>query len=135
MQILEKIKNLLMFQVGTFEDSYSEKPIITTGSIIWGVLLRSLIIVMLSFFVVEQIDDRTAWWIAFFGFWVFAAFPAYQQLQTFNKRMDEFEESTLCGTCRHFVKGSQLCSLYDEHVSKEYVACDGNDWEPKESVL
>lgn len=132
---IDKIKNLLMFQEGTIEDSYSNQPVVTTGSIIWGVLLRSIIIVLLSFLLVEQLDDRSLWWIAFFGFWIFAAFPAYQQMRNFQERMDDFEESTLCGTCKYFVKGSQLCSLYDEHVSKEYVACEGNDWEPKESLF
>ncbi len=135
MKILEKISNLLMFQEGSIDDSYSSEPVVTTGSIIWGVLLRSLIIMLLSFFVVEQLSDRSAWWIAFFGFWLFAAYPAYKQFMQFNKRMADFQESTLCGSCKHFNSGGQLCTLYDEHVSKEHIPCGGEDWEPKESLL
>lgn len=135
MNIFEKITNLLQFQEGTVEDNYSSTPVVTTGSIIWGVLLRSIIIMMLSFFVVEQIDNRSVWWIAFFSFWFLAAYPAFRQFQVFNSRMKEFEESTLCGNCKKFEKGSQLCTLYDEHVSQNYIPCDGQDWEPKDNLL
>lgn len=127
---LEKIVDLFMFREGTEEDDYSTRPIITTGSIVWGVILRSLIIIFLTFFLLDRGYGHSVW-VLLFVYWFAVVFPAYRQYQKFNKRMDKFQEETLCGSCRHFIPGSQLCSMYDEHVSKDYIPCDGNDWEPK----
>lgn len=129
--MLDKIIDALMFREGSEEDSLSNEPVITTGSIVWGVLLRSFIIIIISVFIIQKFSMQEYWWGAFFLIWVFAAFPAYRQYQKFNQRMEDFQESTLCGSCRHFELTGQLCRLYDEHVSKNYLPCEGQNWEPK----
>lgn len=131
MNYLDKISDAFMFRSGTEEDSHSNKPVVTTGSIVWGVILRSFLIITISIFLLDRFNAQSLWWFVLFALWVLVAFPAYKQYQVFNKRMEEFEESTLCGQCRHFDSTSQVCRLYDEHVSKEYIPCEGSAWEPK----
>lgn len=128
---LNKIFDYFMFREGTETDDYSTKPIITTGSIVWGVLIRSFIIIFASLFLLEKFYFIYYWWLCVFALWFFVAYPAYSQFQYFSNRMDKFEEETLCGQCKHFSPSSQLCSIYDEHVSRTYIPCEGESWEPK----
>ncbi len=128
---LEKIKDVFLFRKGTEEDNESNQPVVTTGSIVWGLVLRSAIIIFLSIIIVQYYEAYKYWWVSLFALWFLAAWPAYLQWQTFSKRMEKFEEDTLCGTCRHFDPSSQMCKIYDEFVSKEHVPCEGMDWEPK----
>lgn len=128
----DTILDLLMFREASEEDNYTNEPVITTGSIVWGVLLRTAIIVALAFLLADQLDLKDYWWISFFFVWLLALYPGWRQYQAFNERMENFEESTLCGSCRYFDSSSQLCTLYDEHVSQEHLPCDGDNWEPKQ---
>lgn len=131
-EYFNKILDLLMFRTGVEEDEAGHlQPVVTTGSIVWGVLLRSFIIIFISFLFMALIENRKFWWLSFLILWLVAAYPGWKQYQAYKKRMEDFEESTLCGKCIHFDPTSQLCKLYDEHVYKDYVPCEGVDWEPK----
>ncbi|MCX7879930.1 MAG: hypothetical protein N2517_04650 [Ignavibacteria bacterium] len=132
MDIINRLLDLLMFRLGV-EENYDGKvtPIVTTGSIVWGILLRSAIILFFSFIVMELIENRKYWWISLLFLWLFAAYPGWKQYQFFKKKIQDVEESTLCGKCVHFDSTSQLCKLYDEHVAEGYIPCEGVDWEPK----
>ncbi len=127
----EKIKNILMFREASDDDNSSTQPIVTTGSIVWGILIRASIIIFLSIVIFQYYELYKYWWYVLFLMWFLVAWPAYRQFQAFNKRIDKFEEETLCGTCRHFEKSGQFCRIYDEHVSSDYIPCDGSSWEPK----
>lgn len=131
MMKLEKIIDLFMFRESAEDDDYNTKPQITTGAIVWGVIMRSALIITLMLLLNEQLHLRNYWYFSLFTLWIFVAYPAYRQYRRFNERMDSFEEETLCGTCIHFDRGGQLCKIYDEHVSKNYIPCDGMDWQPK----
>lgn len=128
---LNKIIDLLMFRASQPDDDYSDKPLITTGSIVWGIIIRSAIIVVAMLLLKDNLQLNKYWYFSLFIFWAFVAYPAYIQYHKFNKRMDSFEEETLCGSCINFERSSQLCKLYDEHVSKNHIPCEGNDWQPK----
>ncbi|HRP02771.1 MAG TPA: hypothetical protein PLE30_09010 [Candidatus Kapabacteria bacterium] len=129
--IESKIIDLLMFRLGSEGDNFGKVPIVTIGSIVWGVILRATIVIVVVSALLTIPQFRDYWWFSFFAIWFFVAFPAYQQYQIFQNRIDELEEDTLCGSCVHFRKESQMCSLYDEHISKDYIPCEGKDWEPK----
>ena len=129
--IYEKILDVLMFREGSEADSDTNEPQVTTGSIVWGLLLRSAIIIIFSFLLLEKLEFRQYWWLVVFILWFGAAWPAYRQYQKYQQRMKRFVEDTLCGTCRHFDSSSQLCKIYDEHVSRNYVPCEGLSWEPR----
>lgn len=129
--IFDKIVDVLMFRAGSDSDNHSREPIVTTGSIVWGVILRGTIVLILFFFVMDKIRGNDYWWVSFFFIWAFVAFPAYRQYEKYIKRIETFTEETLCGSCRHFNKGSQSCNIFDEHVSKDYIPCEGESWEPR----
>lgn len=130
MDLLEKIADILQFREGTIEDDYNE-PVVTTGSIIFGAIIRSALIILPTFFVVEYFELRGFWWVTAFFVWLFAAYPAYRQYSKYNERMALFEEETLCGKCKHFEASGQLCRILDEHVTRNNVPCEGLSWEPK----
>ena len=121
-----------MFRETGDEDNETDQPVVTTGSVVWGLLLRSAIIIFLSAILINALELRTYWWWVLLGLWFFAAWPAYRQWQQFSSRMEKFEASTLCGSCRHFDPSSQLCKIYDQHVSTNHIPCEGLAWEPKE---
>lgn len=125
-----KIFRILNFSTDSASEGEAE-GIVTTGSIVWGILVRTAIIMILSLTLIDYLDLRYNWWIVLVVLWFLVAFPAYQKLKEFNNKANELEESTLCGTCKYFVKSSQLCSIYDEHISEDYIPCEGNDWEPR----
>jgi hypothetical protein len=129
--LLNKLIDIFMFREGTLDDDKVGNPVVTTGSIVWGVLLRSTISVILIFLLLNYSTLREHWWISFFFIWFFVAYPAYRQFTRFNQRIENLSEDTLCGSCRHFRKEAQICEIYDEHITKDYIPCEGNDWEPK----
>ncbi len=121
-----------MFREGGDYDSILTPPTVTTGSMVWGLILRSTIIIAITMFVVMALGRRELWWFAVFLFWFGAVYPAYRQYSKYHARIENFLEETLCGKCRHFVEQSQLCDIYDEHVSEDYIPCAGESWEMRE---
>ncbi|MCX6154151.1 MAG: hypothetical protein NT007_08325 [Candidatus Kapabacteria bacterium] len=119
-----------MFRNRTIEDSYTTDPQVTVGSIVMGALLRIVLVLIISFILASYWWFREYWWMSFFILWFFAVYPAYRQYQGFNTSMDDIKESTLCGSCKHFDSTSQFCMKYNEHMSKDYIPCEGMDWEP-----
>jgi len=127
----DKIINLLNFRNYTETDNFQDKPNITAGSIILGILIRLLLVLLTSIFVIYQYPQiRDNMWILLFFIWLLVAYPAYKQYTNFYKRIDKLQESTLCGSCQNFDKNSQLCRLYDTHVSLNHIPCGGDSWEP-----
>ena len=49
-QLGNKVADYLMFREGTEGLEGEVQPVVTTGSIVWGVILRSAIIIVISFF-------------------------------------------------------------------------------------
>lgn len=130
MNELEKLKHYLLFKDVSEDDNHSE-PVVTFGSIVWGVLLRTAIVVVITMILMYEFGHSEMWYFSLFLIWLVALYPAWQQYQNYNKRMEKFEEDTLCGSCKHFSPDSQLCKLYDEHVTTTYIPCEGESWEPK----
>lgn len=127
---LDRLADMLMFrQQAEDEDN---KPVITTGSVIWGLILRSAIIIIFSMIIIQYTGKYDYWWIVLIMLWFLAAYPAYTQYQRFTEKMKKFEEATLCGSCKHFDPTSQRCKILDEHVTTNYIPCEGDSWEPKQ---
>lgn len=131
--IKDKIIDVFMFREGTDEDDEGQsQPVITIGSVVWGMIFRSAVIIFLTFIMIDQLEIREHWWIFSFLLWFAAIYPGWRQYNKFHNRIKKIEEETLCGSCRNFEPSSQLCKIYDEHVSKDYIPCDGLNWEPKD---
>ncbi|MGA2297556.1 MAG: hypothetical protein ABSG15_08425 [FCB group bacterium] len=129
-QILDKVADYLMFREGTEDLEGEAQPIVTTGSIVWGVILRTAIIMVITFFLIDVLELREYAWFMAFLLWLGATYPGWRQYQKFQEKMKVFKEETLCGQCRHFDSTSQLCKLLDEHPTKDYIPCEGLSWEP-----
>lgn len=123
----QKIIDLFFFK----EKDTGDNAVITTGAIIWGTLLRSFILMVVSTILIRKYMLYDYIYFLIFILWFFIAMPAYKAYQNFDKDMEDFTESTLCGTCRNFEKSAQLCKIYDQHPTKNFIPCDGLSWEPK----
>lgn len=130
MNDIDKIKNLFLFKEVTDEDSHNE-PVVTVGSIVWGVLLRSSIIMVVTMIIMYIYGNNEMWYFSLFLIWLIALYPGWTQYQEYTDRIKKFTEDTLCGSCRNFNADSQLCKLYDEHVSTNHIPCEGEAWEPR----
>jgi hypothetical protein len=107
-------------------------PEITVGSILtWG-LLKTSVLVLLTWFVIEQFRLYEYWMVGLGVFWFVVAYPAFLQYQRFKAQTQELEKSSLCATCCHFDETGHFCRLMDEHVSETYIPCEGLSWEGKE---
>lgn len=130
--LYDKIIDLFLFREGTEEDEKGQKvPIITTGSVVWGVILRSTILVAITMFVLNNLEMRQYWSLFLFLLWVLTIYPGFRQYQKFQERIKKVREDTLCGTCINFEETSQLCKIFDEHITQDYIPCEGQNWEPK----
>jgi len=130
MNDIEKLKNLFLFKEVTEEDSHNE-PVVTVGSIVWGMLLRSAIIIVVTMILMYYNGNNEMWYFSLFLIWLIALYPGWVQYQEYDNRIKKFTEDTLCGSCRNFNPDSQLCKLFDEHVGTNHIPCEGEAWEPK----
>lgn len=128
----EKIIDILNFRIGTEEEADgSLHPIVTSGSAAFGILLRSALVMALAFATIALTERRDLSWLFLFLLWGGAVYPGWKQYQAFEQRIKKIEEETICGSCKYFDEPSQLCRPYDEHISKNYIPCEGKDWEAK----
>jgi hypothetical protein len=140
MTYLDKFVDVLMFREPRnwdsvqsppdYEEEQQPKVIFTTGSIVWGVMLRTALIIFLSIILFERFGLYNYWWYVLFILWFLVAYPGYKHYQKFNEKIEDLQESTLCGSCKYFEPTGQLCTLLDEHVTQDYIPCEGQGWEP-----
>jgi hypothetical protein len=128
---LDRFMHTLLFKEVGGEVSEGGEPRFTTGSIVLGALMRTAFIVIASMAIIGYYRLYDYWWWVILALWLLVAYPAYQAYKKFSTEIQDIEESTLCGSCRNFEPTGQLCRLYDEHITKDYIPCEGNDWEPK----
>lgn len=121
---------LLRFTADGRDNLTGAQPSNTTGSILFGALTRMTLIVLVGFICMEYFHLYDYWMVAIFAVVGFVFYPAYRQYALFYGRMEQLEENTLCGQCKHFDVTGQLCKIYDEHVSLTNIPCGGEDWEP-----
>lgn len=127
-----KLFKILNFNVPNSENhSTTSIPIITTGSIIAGAIFRTAIIMILALALNAVFDFRSNWVIILLALWFLVAYPAYKKYQKFNDQEDQLSDSIICGSCIHYDKSAQLCTLYDQHIKEDFIPCDGLEWEPR----
>lgn len=127
-KIFSTLADLFMFQM-YIEDEKDGTPKYTSGSIAWGIMLRTVLVVLIAVVSIEVFDWGRGSSVFAILIWIIAVYPGFQQYQQYFKKIDDLSESTMCGTCKHFDAGSQLCKIYDEHVREDYMPCDGDSWE------
>ena len=105
----------------------------TIGSIItWGII-RAAIVILASLFLYEQFKwiDYTLWWlVTAASIYGFVFHPMTIQYRMYKEETQRVVSNSLCAKCKHFEKTGVLCSVLDEHVTEDYVPCEGELWEP-----
>ena len=106
-------------------------PLITTGSIVLGAMLRLALIMLITWLIIDEWMFQQYWIFIAIAIMLFVIYPSFRQYSIFNDRIENLAESTMCGSCRHFDNTGQMCTLYDEHISNNSLPCEGQDWELK----
>jgi hypothetical protein len=131
--VIDRLTDLILFRfTGQKNDNNANpQPVITTGSIVLGALMRLTIVVLLSWWAMDIWRLQDYWSLFLLAIITLVMYPAYRQYTHFNDRITVLQESTLCGSCRHFDSTGQLCKLYDQHISTTHIPCEGQEWEPR----
>jgi hypothetical protein len=106
----------------------------TIGSIVSWAIFRTALVMFIAMFVYEYVHriDYVVWWsITLISLYAFVVHPIQIQYELYKKETKTVVTGTLCASCRHFEPTGVLCSILDEHVTENYVPCEGLSWEPK----
>lgn len=104
----------------------------TLGSIIWLAMLRLVATIFVAWAVRDYIPEYGQWWAITVGaIYGIAIYPAQLQYSHFKRTSKKLMEQTLCSSCRYFNPEGLHCMQLDEHVSEDYLPCEGEGWEPK----
>lgn len=107
-------------------------PHLTTGTIVLGVLLRSMATIIAGFIIWEYGGIELSIPLTLALLWGYVTYPAYRQFTLLSQKTQDTQQELLCTQCRHFNPSGQYCLLYDEHVRPDYIPCNGSDWDPSE---
>jgi hypothetical protein len=103
------------------------------GSIIYWGIVRFAIVLLFSWVIVDRVDDYSGWWTMFFvALVVVVIYPAQLSYRKLTYEAERASRNSLCGNCKHFAEEAVLCTVTDEHVTRDYTPCEGLQWEPKE---
>lgn len=100
------------------------------GEIVLWTIIRTVILIPLLWLAQPYIDMKFWWLVAAMAVYGFIVHPAIVRYRAFEEKNHDIIESTLCSTCKHFDKSAVLCMKYDKHPSKDFLPCEGLDWEP-----
>lgn len=106
-------------------------PPITIGSIVLTTLFRTAFVMIASWIAIAYFRLDSYWWLPFFTLWLIAVYPAMRQYELYREVHHRLADDTLCARCKHYNPAGMVCSVYDEHVNKNYIPCQGEAWEPK----
>ena len=103
----------------------------TMGEVIFWTIIRIVLTIPVVWLLKEYIDFRYWWILGTLAIYGVVIHPAVIHYRLYEKRNKFIIESTLCSTCQHFDKSAILCMKHDKHPTKDFLPCDGLDWEPK----
>lgn len=105
----------------------------TLGSIIWLAMLRLTVTIFVAWYLKDQFHNNYGeWWtVTVAALYGIVIYPAQIQYHYFKKTSKRLVEQTLCSSCRYFNPEGLHCTRLDEHISEDYLPCEGEGWEPK----
>ena len=101
------------------------------GYIIFGILLRSIIIMIITLTMIVKVKQYELNSFVMFILWFIGLYPAYKQYYNYKEYISTIKSKTICGQCKYFNEDSYLCILYDEHICINEEICKGEKWEIK----
>ncbi|MHB8579302.1 MAG: hypothetical protein ACYDA4_05510 [Ignavibacteriaceae bacterium] len=105
------------------------------GEVVFWTIIRTIITIPIVWVLKDYISFPVWWLINLASIYGVIIHPAIIHYRLFKERNKEVIEYTLCSTCTNFDKTAVLCVLHDEHPTKEYLPCEGFDWEPQQSEV
>lgn len=63
-------------------------------------------------------------------FVIFVILPFYKSYRNFHDQNKPIIQESICSTCNFFDKNNVYCIKHDTFVQKDYIPCNGNDYEP-----
>ncbi len=100
------------------------------GEIVYKTILRAFVLTLILWWVSRYIYSTETMWIIVGITYYFGLFlPGYYGYKRFVENNKETAESTLCTSCKHFSKNEVYCVLHDQFPTRNYLPCEGNDWE------
>ena len=100
------------------------------GEIVFWTIMRIAIVIPTLWILRSYIYFQLWWAISLFSIFGVIIHPAIIHFKLFEEKNKDIIESTLCSSCRHFDKTAVLCMKHDKHPSKDFLPCEGVDWEP-----
>jgi hypothetical protein len=100
------------------------------GEIIFWAIIRIVLTIPIIWILQSYVDYQLWWLICVFSIYGVIIHPALIHYRLFEEKNKDIIESTLCSTCEHFDRSAVLCMKHDKHPTKEYLPCEGFDWEP-----
>lgn len=100
------------------------------GEIIFWTIIRAALVIPALWLLKGYIDYPLWWYMVLLGIYGIIVHPAVIHYRLFEEKNKDILESTLCSSCKNFDKSAVLCLKYDQHPTKDYLPCDGVDWEP-----
>lgn len=101
------------------------------GEVVFWTIMRAALTIPAVWILKEYINYPIWWLISVASIYGVIIHPAIIHYRLFKEKNKETIESTLCSTCTNFDKTAVLCLLHDEHPTKDFLPCEGFDWEPK----
>ncbi len=101
------------------------------GEVVFWTIMRAALTIPAVWILKEYINYPVWWLISVAAIYGIIIHPAIIHYRLFKEKNKETIESTLCSTCTNFDKTAVLCLLHDKHPTKDYLPCEGFDWEPK----
>jgi hypothetical protein len=105
------------------------------GEVIFWTIVRIVIIIPIVWFLEGYIEYQFWWIITTMVIYGVIVHPAIIHYKLFEEKNKEIIEGTLCSTCKHFDKSAVLCMKHDKHPTKNFLPCEGMEWEPKYSDM
>ena len=111
----------------------------TIGSIVSWTILRAAIVLVgswiLSEFMFTNNAGYTIWWaVTALAVYAVVIHPTQIQYNIFKEETRLVMDGTLCSSCKHFEPTGVMCSKLDEHVTEDYLPCEGELWEPRSAL-
>jgi hypothetical protein len=105
------------------------------GEIIFWTIIRTALMIPIIW-LAQGYMDYSLWWtsslLVIYGVVVHPTIVQYQHFKEANKEVIEF---TLCSSCKSFDESAVLCLKHDEHPTKDYLPCNGVNWEPRSEKI
>lgn len=101
------------------------------GSIVFWGIIRTAIFIPVAWFLTGYIEFRY-WWAVFpIALYAVIIQPAVIQYKLFMEENRETIYNSLCSSCNFFDETAVICLKLDKHPSRDFLPCEGLEWEPK----